>query len=125
MKILEEDMGICNIFFLKVSEMIKVSHYNTSFSQYAGQYPGMDFSIHCDTSDKVGGSVQCPSIQNAIRLCHQHGKKLLLGIGGSNAVQEFTRFEDEQQAEQLASDLWNLFLGGTEKSLVRPFGRYH
>lgn len=83
----------------------------------------MDFSVHCDTSDKVGGSVQCPSIQKAIRLCHQHGKKLLIGIGGSNAVEEFTRFEDEAQAKQLASSVWNLFLGGSQPNLVRPFGR--
>lgn len=83
----------------------------------------MDFSVHCDTSDKVGGSVQCSSIQNAIRLCHQHGKKLLLGIGGSNAVEEFTKFEDEEQAQQFALNVWNLFLGGKQQNLVRPFGR--
>ena len=82
----------------------------------------MDFSVHCDTSNKVGG-VQCPFIQNAIKICHQHRKKVLLAIGGPNAVEEFTRFENEEQAEQLATNLWNLFFGGTQENLVRPFGR--
>ena len=87
----------------------------------------MDFSIHCDlqnNNNMVMNGVQCPNIQNAIRICRQNKKRVLIGIGGSNAVEEFTRFTSQVQAEQLANNIWNLFLGGASNGVLRPFGKY-
>eukprot|EP00111_Clytia_hemisphaerica_P005769 TCONS_00016719-protein len=85
------------------------------------QYPGMDFSIHCDTSNTMNG-IQCPDIQNAIETCHRNRKKVILGIGGANALEEFTTFTDGIQAKRFASNVWNLFLGGQTDASIRPFG---
>jgi len=67
--------------------------------------------------------IRCPDIANAIKVCRQNKKKVLIGIGGTNAVEEFTRFNSIVEAEQFANNIWNLFLGGVGGSVLRPFGR--
>ena len=114
-----------NILFCRFT----ITQYNLAlYSIYCfllliiAQYPGMDFSIHCDTSNTFNG-IQCPDIQNAIKTCHRNRKKVLLGIGGSNALEEFTTFTDGMQAKRFASNVWNLFLGGQTDASIRPFGK--
>ena len=49
---------------------------------------------------------------------------MMLSLGGAQAYSD-TTIPSDQDAEMLASKLWNLFLGGTEvpqTNAIRPFG---
>lgn len=61
--------------------------------------------------------VNAPSIGEDIKTCQSLGKKILLSMGGASGQYGFN---DQQNAEQVATDLWNLVGGGS--SDTRPFG---
>lgn len=78
-----------------------------------GQTPSLNLAGHCDTS--TPGS--CTGISNDITSCQQQGIKILLSIGG--ALGDYTLSSDSD-AQQVATYLYNTFLGGT--STARPLG---
>lgn len=61
--------------------------------------------------------LNAPSIGEDIKTCQSLGKKILLSMGGASGQYGFN---DQQNAEQVATDLWNLVGGGS--SDTRPFG---
>ncbi|XP_051220670.1 acidic endochitinase-like [Lolium perenne] len=77
-----------------------------------GQRPLMDLAGHCGPWS--GG---CESISKDIRSCQRRGVKVLLSIGGADGSYGLSSPED---ARQVATYLWNNFLGGASSS--RPLG---
>ncbi|KAK9764544.1 Chitinase 2 [Basidiobolus ranarum] len=61
--------------------------------------------------------VNCPSIGDDIKFCQSRGKSVILSLGGAGGSYGF---QDDTQAKNFATQVWNLFLGG--KSDTRPFG---
>ncbi|KAL1546234.1 chitinase [Salvia divinorum] len=77
------------------------------------QKPMLNLAGHCDPY--TAGS--CTVLSSNITSCQRMGVKVLLSIGGGAGGYNLT---SSQEATQLASYLWNNFLGGSSPS--RPLG---
>ena len=78
----------------------------------SGQTPELNFAGHCDASTNG-----CTSLSSEISTCQNQHIQVLLSIRGSAGSESLYSTKD---ANQLASDLWDNFLGGQSKS--RPLG---
>ena len=61
--------------------------------------------------------MNCQSLASDIQHCQEQGKIVTLSLGGSTGE---VGFPSEEDAENFADKIWNLFLGGTSET--RPFG---
>ena len=97
-----------------------------------GGWPTLNMGPHCwaaSTAQSQAGAtglIDCVSdgFANQVRQCQDTGKKVLLSLGGAQGYSD-TTIPSDQDAEMLASQLWNLFLGGIEipqTNAIRPFG---
>ncbi|KAI3668144.1 hypothetical protein L6452_43221 [Arctium lappa] len=77
-----------------------------------GQNPMINLAGHCDPY-----SNGCTSLSSDIKSCQAKGIKVMLTIGGAAGSYYLTSAAD---AKQVATYLWNNFLGG--KSSTRPLG---
>jgi chitinase len=77
-----------------------------------GQTPMINLAGHCDPY-----SNGCTGLSSDIKSCQAKGIKVMLTIGGGAGSYYLTSSED---ARQVATYLWNNFLGG--KSSSRPLG---
>ncbi|KAI8867089.1 glycoside hydrolase, partial [Ramicandelaber brevisporus] len=77
--------------------------------------PGVDFK-RCTTTFNGTSLLHCPEFGVGIKACQARGKKVILSIGGGagNYV-----LSSAAQARALATNVWNMFLGGS--SATRPF----
>lgn len=83
--------------------------------------PEVNFSGHCweTASPQLPNLYRCPNIEEGIKACQQMEKKVLISLGGATGKNDLT----DEKAKVLAKNLWDLFLGGKERSDIRPFGR--
>jgi chitinase len=97
-----------------------------------GGWPTLNMGPHCwaaSTAQSQAGAtglIDCFSdgFAHQVRQCQAAGKKVLLSLGGAQGYSD-TTIPSDQDAEMLASKLWNLFLGGMEipqTNAIRPFG---
>ncbi|XP_008813710.3 acidic endochitinase-like [Phoenix dactylifera] len=77
-----------------------------------GQNPMINLAGHCDPYTNG-----CTRLSDDIRSCQSRGIKVMLSIGGGAGSYYLASSED---AKQVATYLWNNFLGGTSSS--RPLG---
>ncbi|KAL0346638.1 UNVERIFIED_CONTAM: putative pectinesterase 53 [Sesamum calycinum] len=77
-----------------------------------GQTPMINLAGHCDPT--VNG---CTTLSSDIKSCQAKGIKIMLSIGGAAGSYYLASTQD---ARQVATYLWNNFLGGTSSS--RPLG---
>ncbi|KAJ7951212.1 acidic endochitinase-like [Quillaja saponaria] len=77
-----------------------------------GQTPMLDLSGHCDAN-----SNGCTSLGSDIKSCQAKGIKVTLSLGGAAGSYSITSSQD---AKQVATYLWNNYLGGQASS--RPLG---
>ncbi|XP_075473678.1 hevamine-A-like [Primulina tabacum] len=77
-----------------------------------GQKPMINLAGHCDPY-----SNGCTALSSDIKSCQAKGIKVLLSMGGGAGGYSLVSSED---ARQLATYIWNNFLGG--KSTSRPLG---
>lgn len=77
-----------------------------------GQTPMINLAGHCDPY-----SNGCTNLSSEIKSCQANGIKVILSIGGAAGSYSITSTAD---ARQVATYLWNNFLGG--KSSTRPLG---
>ncbi|CDP09309.1 unnamed protein product [Coffea canephora] len=77
-----------------------------------GQTPQLNLAGHCDPS--VNG---CTGLSSDIKSCQAKGVKVILSIGGGAGSYYLASAED---ARQVATYLWNNYLGGQSSS--RPLG---
>ncbi|XP_039168696.1 acidic endochitinase-like [Eucalyptus grandis] len=73
-----------------------------------GQTPELNLAGHCDPS-----SGNCTGLSSDINSCQARGVKVMLSIGGSSGRYNLSSAED---ANQVATYLWNNFLGGQSSS---------
>ncbi len=109
----DSSYGIVNLAFL-----------NYFFSD--GGYPSIaigDLDGPSDAQRKAGatGLKDGSSLVPAIKKCQAAGKLVILSMGGANDYADVT-LKDDAQGQQIADTVWNLFLGGTKNSELRPFG---
>ena len=104
---------------------IVVLAFMTNFFGPAGE-PVINFGPATGGTPTLGaqkinatGLLDCPFLAKNITTCQSLGKKVLLSLGGAQAV---TNFSSDAQATSFATNLWNLFGGGTTDSDMRPFG---
>lgn len=85
------------------------------------QMPEVNFSLHCwdPASPAHPNLYKCPKIEEGILACQKAGKKVLISLGGATGNNDLK----DDQAKDLAKNLWDLFLGGKERPDIRPFGR--
>jgi Glycosyl hydrolases family 18 len=97
-----------------------------------GGWPTLNMGPHCwaanaaQTQAGATGLIDCVSdgFAEQVQQCQDIGKKVMLSLGGAQGYSD-TTIPSDQDAEMLASNLWNLFLGGTEipqTNAIRPFG---
>lgn len=91
-----------------------------------GGLPTLNFGAACNgqtpqmESAGATGLLSCPDMASQIKQCQGLGKKVLLSLGGSNAV---TAFPSDSKATDFANQLWDLFGAGTGVDAgLRPFG---
>ncbi|KAL0339016.1 UNVERIFIED_CONTAM: Acidic endochitinase [Sesamum angustifolium] len=77
-----------------------------------GQTPMINLAGHCDPT--VNG---CTTLSSDIKSCQAKGIKVMLSLGGAAGSYYLASTQD---ARQVATYLWNNFLGGTSSS--RPLG---
>ncbi|WCJ36762.1 Acidic endochitinase [Euphorbia peplus] len=77
-----------------------------------GQSPTLNLAGHCNPDFGT-----CTVFASQIRACQSQGIKVLLSLGGAT---ETYSLSSTDEANQLATYLWNNFLGGTSAS--RPLG---
>jgi hypothetical protein len=97
-----------------------------------GGWPTLNMGPHCwaasaaQSQAGATGLIDCVSdgFAHQVRQCQDAGKKVLLSLGGAQSYSD-TTIPSDQDAEMLASKLWNLFLGGMDipqTNAIRPFG---
>ena len=92
-----------------------------------GGYPTFNLGAACNSGPNTAqdakgasGLMHCPSVAQDITTCQGLGKKILLSLGGAVGS---SALPSSGQADQFATQLWNLFGGGTGESQdMRPFG---
>ncbi|KAF7539571.1 hypothetical protein G7054_g2053 [Neopestalotiopsis clavispora] len=62
------------------------------------------------------------SVAQHVKDCQAAGKTIVLTLGGDSRWAN-TTFSSQQEAQDAAHLIWNLFLGGTENPELRPFGQ--
>ncbi|KAM5553766.1 hevamine-A-like [Rosa sericea] len=77
-----------------------------------GQTPTINLAGHCDPSTN-----ECTKLSPEIKSCQAKGIKVILSIGGAAGSYSLASSDD---ARQVATYLWNNFLGGQSSS--RPLG---
>ncbi|KAK5008713.1 hypothetical protein LTR28_003599 [Elasticomyces elasticus] len=88
-------------------------------------YPPINFGPGCAGSTPMQemyapGLSNCSALAPEIAVCQKIGKKVLVSLGGYSSN---TRFSSDDQANQFAATLWNLFgAGDGENPELRPFG---
>lgn len=106
-------------------DIVILAFLNIFFSD--GGFPAVNFGAACGqqqtpqmVSAGATGLLSCPDMASQIQQCQGLGKKVLLSLGGSNAV---SAFADESKATGFANQLWDLFGAGTGVDPgLRPFG---
>ncbi|KAF9523546.1 glycoside hydrolase superfamily [Crepidotus variabilis] len=91
---------------------------NVFFS--TGGLPEINLANTCSSNSGVfaGTSLaNCQFMAADIKSCQSKGKLITLSVGGATGAAGFT---SDAQAQQFATTIWNLFLGGS--SSTRPFG---
>ncbi|KAI9382145.1 hypothetical protein POPTR_014G091600v4 [Populus trichocarpa] len=78
----------------------------------SGRNPMMNLAGHCDPYSKG-----CTGLSSDIESCQSKGIKLMLSIGGGSGSYSLASSDD---ARQVATYIWNNFLGG--QSSFRPLG---
>ncbi|KAI0757303.1 class III chitinase [Daedaleopsis nitida] len=100
-------------------DVIPVSFIN-NFNGGGGK-PILNLANTCNNHDNAtfAGTdlANCASLATDIKTCQSKGKILTLSIGGGGAS---VHFESDSDAEAIADEIWNDFLGGS--SSTRPFG---
>lgn len=97
----------------------KADIYILSFIDVFGssETTGINFANAC--SDTFSdGLLHCSQIGEDIKTCQSLGKTILLSMGGASGAYGFT---DDSSAEDFAGTLWNMFGGGSDSSVERPF----
>ena len=91
-----------------------------------GDFPTLNFGAACGgqtpqmESAGATGLLSCPDMASQIKQCQGLGKKVLLSLGGADAV---TAFPSDSKATDFANQLWDLFGAGTGVDAgLRPFG---
>ena len=102
--------------------IVNLAFVNQFFA--AGGYPEMAISGLFDSSPAqqaagATGLKDGSSLIDAIKSCQSNGKLVMISLGGYLAD---VTLASDQQGQQMADLLWNLFLGGTEDCDLRPFG---
>ncbi|KAK9760247.1 Chitinase 2, partial [Basidiobolus ranarum] len=100
-------------------DVIPLAFLNTFFGQ--GGLPALNLANTCNLKDNATfpstGLLNCPIVSNDIKFCQSRGKSIILSLGGAGGSYGF---QNDTQAQEFATQIWNLFLGG--KSDTRPFG---
>jgi chitinase len=108
-------------------DIVALAFVNYFFSD--GGYPSLSLSS-LDGPSAAQSSVGATSLQDgsslvpAIKACQAAGKLVVMSLGGANAFADVT-LESDEQGEQIADTLWDLFGGGnngTTNRAIRPFG---
>lgn len=82
--------------------------------------PGLNLAFHCETTfPGYPFLLNCPSIGNDIATCQRRGVKIFISIGGATFGDSFT---SETAASNFATQIWNMYLGGSDSAFQRPFG---
>ncbi|CAI6330371.1 unnamed protein product [Periconia digitata] len=100
-----------------------------SFTGTAG-YPTIDFgSSNCNETRRqdeavAPGLAVCTKLGQQVKRCQKMGKRVFLSIGGSSSNTSFNGGNaGRNEAKEAAKSMWNLFGGGTDSPLLRPFGQ--
>ncbi|KAF9270513.1 glycoside hydrolase family 18 protein [Marasmius fiardii PR-910] len=100
-------------------DVIPIAFVNVFFGP--GGVPSMNLANTCNPTDNAtfpGTNLpNCQSLASDIKTCQSKGKILTLSLGGATGS---VGFQSDDQANQFAQTIWNLFLGGS--SSTRPFG---
>ena len=83
--------------------------------------PEVNFANHCydPVSPEYPRLYRCPEIERGIIACQSIGTKVLISLGGATGRNAL----EDNSANILAQNLWDLFLEGTGQEDIRPFGR--
>ncbi|KAF9599508.1 hypothetical protein IFM89_038728 [Coptis chinensis] len=81
-----------------------------------GQLPMINLATHCDPY-----SNGCTSLSDDIKTCQSSGIKVILSIGGASGSYSLASSDD---ARQVATYLWNNFLGGQSSDDARQVATY-
>ncbi|RKP38232.1 glycoside hydrolase superfamily, partial [Dimargaris cristalligena] len=77
----------------------------------------LNLSSHCFDFFNNSKLLKCPKVGEQVKRCQAAGKTILLSLGGQEGGYELTSAE---QGQTVATDVWNMFLGGSGDT--RPFG---
>ncbi|KAH7098349.1 glycoside hydrolase [Auriculariales sp. MPI-PUGE-AT-0066] len=87
-----------------------------------GGVPEINLANTCNANDNevYNGTAlpKCEFLSADIEKCQAKGKIVTLSIGGATGGNLFT---DDAQAQGFATQVWNMFMGGTND--IRPFGK--
>lgn len=81
--------------------------------------PQLNLANACTTTFNDSALLDCPDVGADIQTCQSQGKIVLLSMGGGAG---YYGFENDSQAEAFATTLWDMFGGGSDSSVQRPFG---
>ncbi|KAK9687388.1 Chitinase 2, partial [Basidiobolus ranarum] len=100
-------------------DIIPVAFLNTYFGK--GGLPELNLANTCNDENSEffpdSNLLRCPNVEESIKFCQSRGKSVILSLGGAGGSYGF---QNDDQARDFATQLWNLFLGG--QSSTRPFG---
>lgn len=102
---------------------------NLAFLSYfhgPGGYPtlslsGLDGPSSAQQQAGATGLQDGSRLVPAIQTCQRNGKKVILSMGGAIDYADVT-LQNDADGQNIADQIWNLFLGGTGLKALRPFG---
>ena len=120
----DDNLGLADVCNNDAYDIVNLAFVGYFFSD--GGYPSMSLSSldgpsQAQSNAGATGLQDGSSLVSAIQTCQSNGKLVIMSLGGANDYADVTLTGDDQ-GEQIATTLWNLFLGGTDNSELRPFG---
>ncbi|KIY73355.1 carbohydrate-binding module family 5 protein [Cylindrobasidium torrendii FP15055 ss-10] len=106
----------CNDDTIDVIPLAFVAVFNST-----GGLPELNMANTCSAESGVFDGTMlanCQFLESEIQTCQDKGKMLLISLGGATGGAVFA---SDAQAEEFATTIWNIFLGGS--SSTRPFGK--
>jgi len=107
-------------------DLVGISFYNgtnpPSLTLGAYSWKASDAQIKAGYGGLKDLTAPVSKVASQVQGCQKAGKKMVLTLGGDRRWAH-TTFSSAKNAQDSATMIWNLFLGGTDRPQLRPFGR--
>lgn len=112
---------VCNDADYDIVNLAFLAYFHSDGGYPSISMSGLDGPSAAQKKAGATGLKDGTPLVSAIKTCQKNGKKVILSMGGANDYAN-VKLSNDADGEKIADQVWNLFLGGTDKKELRPFG---